>query len=56
MAYLLIANLDQSKYASLANRLAIKHSMKDNQQPKDLITAAEIIENNRHNDSGTRKT
>ena len=56
MAYLLIANLDQSKYSSLANGLASQYFMKNYQHPKELISAADIVKNNQHNDSGTIKT
>ena len=40
MAYLLIENLYQSKYASLENGLISQYSMKNNQYHKDLISAA----------------
>ena len=55
MAYLLIANLDQSKYASLENGTASQHWMKNNQYPKDLISAIYIMKNNCQNDYRTWK-
>ena len=55
MDYLLIANLGQSEYSNLENRMTIQYSMKNNQYPKDLILASDIMKNNRHDGSGTRK-
>ena len=43
MAYLLIANPGQSKYARLGNGLASQYSVKNNQYSMDLILAADII-------------
>ena len=51
----LIANSDQSKYASLVNRLASQYPMKNYQYYKDIILAKGIMENNRHDYSGTIK-
>ena len=47
MTYVLISNSDQSKYASLENGLASQYSMKNNQYPKDLISSADMMKNNR---------
>ena len=55
MAYILIANLYQSKYASLANGLESQYSMKNKQYHKDLILTADIMKNRLHNDSGMIK-
>ena len=56
MAYLLIANSDQSKYASLENGLESQYSTKNDKYPKGLILSADIIKNNWNGDSGKRNT
>ena len=47
IVYLLIANSGRLKYASLENGLASQYSMKNNQYPKDLISSADMMKNNR---------
>ena len=54
MAYLLIANLYQSKYACLENGLEIQYSMENNQYLKDLISSADIMRNNPNDDDGVQ--
>ena len=56
MACLLIANSYQSKYVSLENGLSSQYLMKNNQYLKDIISAAYVVKNHWHDDSGTRKT
>ena len=56
MNNLIIAHLYQSKYASLANGLTSQYSMKNNQYNKELISAAKIMKNHWHGDSGMIKT
>ena len=56
MEYLLIVNSYQYKYSSLANVMVSQYSMKNNQYPKDLISAAGIMRNNWNDDYGTIKT
>ena len=55
MAYLLIANLYQSKYACLENGLEIQYSMENNQYLKDLISAADMMKKHLHDYFGTIK-
>ena len=55
MAYLLVASLYQSKYASLENGPTSQYSMKDIQYHKDLVSAAYITKIHWHDDSGTMK-
>ena len=55
MTYVLISNSDQSKYASLENGLASQYSMKNNQYPKNLISAADIMKNHQYDDYRSRK-
>ena len=43
------------KICQFRNGLVSKYSMKNSQYPKDLILAADIMKNNRHDDSGKRK-
>ena len=43
MAYLLIANSYQSKYASLANVMVSHYLMKDNKYPKDIMKIIRIM-------------
>ena len=43
-------------YASLENGMAIQYPIKNNEYPKDLISAEDITKNHRHDDSGTIKT
>ena len=56
MAYLIIANSDQSKYTNLGNELTNQYSMRNNKYPKELISTIDIMKNHQHNISETRKT
>jgi hypothetical protein len=47
LAYLLIKNSDQSKYGSLVNGLTSQFSMGNNQYPKNVMTACDILLNHR---------
>ena len=55
MAYLLISNSEQNKYASLVNGLASQYSMQNNQYPKTIISATDIMKNHCHDDIGKHK-
>ena len=55
MAYLLITNSEQTKYASLTNGLASQYSMKNNQYPKSIVSATDIMRNHCHDDAGKQK-
>jgi hypothetical protein len=48
MAYLLIRNSDQGKYGSLMNGLVSQFSMENNQYPKSITAATDILGNHRH--------
>ena len=52
MAYLLLTNSEQTKYASLTNGLVSQYSMKNNQYPKSIIAATDIMKNHCHDDLG----
>ena len=56
MAYQSITNLGQLKYSSLANGLTSQYSVKNNQYPRDLILASDIMKNHQHDYYGTEKT
>ena len=55
MVYILIANSYQSDYSILAKGLESQYPKKNKQYPKEIISAAYIMQNHQHNDSGTRK-
>ena len=46
-AYLLMKNSDQTKYGSLVNGLTSQFSMGNNQYPKNVLTACDILTNHR---------
>jgi hypothetical protein len=52
MAYLLIRNSDQAKYGSLMNGLVSQFSMENNQYPKTVTAATDILSNHRHDNWG----
>ena len=54
MAFLLIHNSDQSKYGSLLNRLVSQFSMDNNQYPKNIMHATDILSNHKHDCRGNR--
>jgi len=51
MAYLLVKNSDMKKYGSLMNGLASQYSMKNDQYPKDIVEATNIMVNHKHDQS-----
>jgi hypothetical protein len=53
MTYLLIRNSDQGKYGSLMNGLISQFSMENNQYPKSLTAATDILSNHRHDNWGS---
>jgi hypothetical protein len=54
MAYLLIRNSDQAKYGSLMNGLVSQFSMENNQYPKSVTAATDILSNHRHDNWGNQ--
>jgi hypothetical protein len=50
MAYLLLRNSDQQKYGSLMNGLISQFSMGNNQYPKTITAATDILSNHKHDD------
>ena len=48
MAYLLLRNSDQGKYGSLMNGLVSQFSMQNNQYPKTIYNATDILSNHKH--------
>ena len=54
MAFVLLRNSDQAKYQSLMNGLISQHSMENDQYPKTITTATDILANHRHDSSITK--
>jgi hypothetical protein len=54
MAYLLIRNSDQSKYSLLVNELVSQFSMDNSPYPKNIMNAADILSNHKHDQSGNQ--
>jgi hypothetical protein len=52
MAYLLIRNSDQAKYGTVMNGLVSQFSMQNNQYPKTITAATDILSNHRFDNSG----
>jgi hypothetical protein len=52
MAYLLIRNSDQAKYGTVMNGLVSQFSMQNNQCPKTVTAATDILSNHRFDNSG----
>ena len=52
MAYLLIQNSDQAKYGTIMKRLVLQFSMQNNQYPKSITAATDILSNHRFDNSG----
>jgi hypothetical protein len=48
MAYLLMRNSDQNKYGTLLNGLISQFSMENNQYPKNIVGATDILSNHKH--------
>ncbi len=48
MAYLLIKNADQAKYGSLTTGLSSQFSLENNQYPKKITMATDILANHKH--------
>ena len=54
MEFVLLRNSSQAKYQSLMNRLISQYSMENNQYPKTITTATDIMANHRHDNSLTK--
>jgi hypothetical protein len=54
-AYVLMRNSDQSIYRSLVNRLTSQFSMGNNQYPKNVVKACDILSNHRLDARKTKK-
>jgi hypothetical protein len=52
IAYLLIRNSDQAKYGTVMNGLVSQFSMQNNQYPKSITAAIDILNNHRFDNSG----
>jgi hypothetical protein len=52
MAYLLIRNSGQAKYGTMMNGLVSQFSMQNNQYPKTITAATDILSNHRSDNSG----
>jgi hypothetical protein len=48
MAYLLLRNSDQGKYGSMLNGLVSQFSMQNNQYPRKISDATDILSNHKH--------
>jgi hypothetical protein len=54
MAYLLIRSSDQGKYRSLMNGLVSQFSIENNQYPKTIRAATDILSNHKHDRRGNQ--
>ena len=54
MLFVLLRNSDQAKYQSLMNGLISQYSMENDQYPKTITTAIDILANHRHDNSITK--
>ena len=54
MVFVLLRNSDQAKYQSLMNGLISPYSMGNDQYPKPITTATDILANHRHDNSMTK--
>ena len=54
MAFVLLRNSDEAKYQNLMNGLISKNSMENDQYPKPITTATDILANHRHDNSITK--
>jgi hypothetical protein len=52
MAYLLIRNSDLAKYGTVMNGLVLQFSMQNNQYPKTITAATDVLSNHRFDNSG----
>jgi hypothetical protein len=52
MSYLLLRNSDPNKYGSMINGLISQFSMGNNQYPKTIMAATDILSNHKHNNWG----
>ena len=50
MAYLLLQNSNQQKYSSMMNGLISQFSMGNNQYPKTIMAATDLLSNHKHDD------
>jgi hypothetical protein len=55
MAYLLILSSDQSKYGSLMTGLVSQFSLENNQYPKTIRAATDILSNHKHDRRESQK-
>ena len=55
MAYLLMKNSDQKKYGSLTLGLSSQYSMGNNQYPKNITAATDILSNHKHDNFESKK-
>ena len=55
MAFLLLKNSDQSKYGSLLNGLTSQYSMDNNQYPKTITAASDILAYHKHDAKPARQ-
>jgi hypothetical protein len=53
MSYLLLRNSDPNKYGSMINGLISQFSMGNNQYPRTITAATDILSNHRHDNWGT---
>ena len=51
MVFVLLRNSDQAKYQNLMNGLISQYSMENDQYPKTVITATDMLANHRHDNS-----
>ena len=54
MAFVLLRNSDQAKYQSLMNGFISQYSMENDQYPKTITKATDILAINRHDNSMTK--
>ena len=55
MAFLLMKNSDQKKYGSLITGLTSQYSMGNNQYPKTITAATDILANHKHDNAAWKK-
>jgi len=55
MAYLLLYNSDQAKYRSLLTGLRSQYSLENDQYPKSVNSATDILSNHRHDNQNKQR-
>ena len=55
MAFVLLRNSDQAKYRSLMNGLISQYSMENDQYPKSITAAIDILANHKHDNYSLKK-